>query len=77
MSVVVSHYLTSSVDQVYLACVKGSPETIKSMLVDAPPDYDEAYLSMARRGARVIALGQKSLGQLSHQQVLFYCCLFE
>ncbi|TGZ61894.1 hypothetical protein CRM22_007735 [Opisthorchis felineus] len=69
MSVVVSHQLPSSVDQTYLACVKGSPEAILPMLIDAPPDYDEAYLTMARRGARVLALGQKSLGQLSHQQV--------
>ncbi|CAH8494188.1 unnamed protein product [Heterobilharzia americana] len=33
MSVIVSHYLPSSVDQNYLACVKGSPETILPMLV--------------------------------------------
>nr|CAH8841422.1 unnamed protein product [Trichobilharzia regenti] len=69
MSVVVSHYLPASVDQNYLACVKGSPETILPMLVDAPPDYEEAYLTAARRGARVLALGQKTLGQLSHEQV--------
>ncbi|CAI2726639.1 unnamed protein product [Schistosoma spindalis] len=69
MSVVVSHYLPSSVDRNYLVCVKGSPETILPMLVDAPPDYEEAYLTMARRGARVLALGQKTLGQLTHEQV--------
>ncbi|KAH8861205.1 Manganese-transporting ATPase 13A1 [Schistosoma japonicum] len=69
MSVIVSHYLPSSVDRNYLVCVKGSPETILPMLVDAPPDYEEAYLTMARRGARVLALGQKTLGQLTHEQV--------
>lgn len=46
------------------------------MLVDPPPDYDEAYLTMARRGARVLALAQKSLGMLSHQQVTIYMFFF-
>ena len=34
-----------------------------------PDFYDEVYLEMARRGARVLALGWKSLGQMSHQQL--------
>ncbi|KAF5406279.1 Cation-transporting ATPase [Paragonimus heterotremus] len=69
MSVIVSHQLPSGVEQTYLVCVKGSPEALLPMLIDAPPDYNESYLTMARRGARVLALGQKSLGLLSHQQV--------
>ncbi|VDP89500.1 unnamed protein product [Echinostoma caproni] len=69
MSVVVSHHLPSGVEQTYLVCTKGSPEAILPMLLDPPPDYDEAYLTMARRGARVLALAQKSLGTLTHQQV--------
>ena len=36
---------------------------------DAPPEYNKVYLTMARRGARVLALGYKPLGVLSHQQV--------
>ena len=36
---------------------------------EVPSDYDEVYLEMARRGARVLALGYKKLGVLSHQQV--------
>ena len=36
---------------------------------EVPKDYDEVYLEMARRGARVLALGYKKLGTLSHQQV--------
>lgn len=69
MSVIVSQYLSSSVEQTYFVCVKGSPETLLPMFIDAPPDYEDVYLAMARRGARVLALGQKSLGQLTHQQV--------
>uniref|UniRef100_A0A0X3PAK9 Manganese-transporting ATPase 13A1 n=1 Tax=Schistocephalus solidus TaxID=70667 RepID=A0A0X3PAK9_SCHSO len=69
MSVVVGYQNTADVNITYMACVKGSPEVLKAMLIDAPPDYDDAYLQMARRGARVLALGQKVLGDLSHQQV--------
>ncbi|BHF60922.1 hypothetical protein SprV_0100389200 [Sparganum proliferum] len=69
MSVVVGYQNTADVNITYMACVKGSPEVLKAMLIGAPPDYDDAYLQMARRGARVLALGQKVLGDLSHQQV--------
>uniref|UniRef100_A0A5K3FND9 Cation-transporting ATPase n=1 Tax=Mesocestoides corti TaxID=53468 RepID=A0A5K3FND9_MESCO len=69
MSTVVGYQGTTDVDVTYMACVKGSPEVLKSMFVDAPMDYDDAYLQMARRGARVLALGQKTLGRLSHQEV--------
>ncbi|KAH9286492.1 Manganese-transporting ATPase 13A1 [Echinococcus granulosus] len=69
MSTVVGYQGTTDVDLTYMACVKGSPEVLKSMFVDLPMDYDDAYLQMARRGARVLALGHKTLGRLSHQQV--------
>ena len=69
MSTVVGYQGTTDVDMTYMACVKGSPEVLKSMFVDPPMDYDDAYLQMARRGARVLALGHKTLGRISHQQV--------
>ncbi|KAM3172670.1 hypothetical protein ACTXT7_014059 [Hymenolepis weldensis] len=69
MSTVVGYQGATDVDLSYMVCVKGSPEVLKSMFVDAPLDYDDAYLQMARRGARVLALGYKELGRLSHQQV--------
>ena len=36
---------------------------------EVPVDYDRVYLEMARRGARVLALGHRRLGNLSHQDV--------
>ena len=60
---------SGSNDTVYIATVKGAPETLKPMLADAGSDYDDTYLSLSRRGARVLALGWKELGRLSHQQV--------
>jgi manganese-transporting P-type ATPase len=69
MSVIVGHTPQGSVETEYMACVKGSPEALKPMFIDAPADYDQTYIAMARRGARVLALGIKKLGKLSHDQV--------
>lgn len=33
------------------------------------PTYDQVYLSLSRRGARVLALGWKNMGSLSHEQI--------
>ena len=41
--------------------VKGAPETIKSMLVETPPYYEETFKYFTRNGARVLALGYKYL----------------
>jgi len=38
---------------------KGAPETIRKMLVDVPPKYEETYKYFSRNGARVLALGYK------------------
>ena len=53
----------------YKATCKGAPEVLKSMFKDLPENYDDIYLHFAREGARVLALGHKELGQLSHQQI--------
>ena len=39
------------------------------MFVNLPDDYDKIYLSLSRRGARVLALGWRDLGTLSHSSI--------
>ncbi|KAI9833930.1 MAG: hypothetical protein M1819_003439 [Sarea resinae] len=39
--------------------VKGAPETIRTMLVDTPPDYEETFKHFTRNGARVLGLAYK------------------
>lgn len=57
-------------DTTYLVTVKGAPETLKKMFHSIPSNYDASYLSMTRRGARVLALGIKVLGKsMSLQQI--------
>ncbi|VVC97262.1 unnamed protein product [Leptidea sinapis] len=53
----------------YISSVKGAPETIKTMLKEVPSHYDHVYLTLSRRGARVLALGYRNLGKLSSQEV--------
>ncbi|KAI8427567.1 hypothetical protein MSG28_002072, partial [Choristoneura fumiferana] len=53
----------------YISSVKGAPETIKSMLKEVPSHYDHVYLTLSRRGARVLALGYRNLGKLSSQDI--------
>lgn len=58
-----------STEVTYLGCVKGAPEILKSMFVNLPEDYDDTYIRIARQGSRVLALGRKVIGSLTHQQV--------
>ncbi|XP_046376325.1 endoplasmic reticulum transmembrane helix translocase-like [Haliotis rufescens] len=69
MSVIAGHTMPGSMETDYMATVKGAPETLKPMFKNPPADYDDVYLTMARRGARVLALGYKRMGSLSHQEV--------
>ncbi|KAJ5240105.1 ATPase P-type K/Mg/Cd/Cu/Zn/Na/Ca/Na/H-transporter [Penicillium chermesinum] len=39
--------------------VKGAPETIGSMLINLPPNYEETYKHFTRNGARVLSLAYK------------------
>ena len=69
MSVVAGYTNPGTSDTYHIAAVKGAPEVLKDMFDQVPDNYDETYLSMSRKGARVLALGTKELGKLSHQQV--------
>ncbi|XP_053601679.1 endoplasmic reticulum transmembrane helix translocase [Plodia interpunctella] len=53
----------------YISSVKGAPETIKTMLKEVPSHYDHVYLTLSRRGARVLALGYRNLGKLNSQDI--------
>ncbi|XP_063838931.1 endoplasmic reticulum transmembrane helix translocase [Ostrinia nubilalis] len=53
----------------YISSVKGAPETVKTMLKEVPSHYDHVYLTLSRRGARVLALGYRNLGKLSSQEI--------
>ncbi|KAF2089710.1 hypothetical protein K490DRAFT_37070 [Saccharata proteae CBS 121410] len=41
--------------------VKGAPETIRKMLVNTPPKYEETFKHFTRNGGRVLALAYKRL----------------
>ena len=43
--------------------VKGAPETIRKMLVDTPPQYEETFKHFTRNGGRVLALAYKYLAE--------------
>lgn len=45
----------------HFVAVKGAPETIRSMLVDAPDNYEECFKSYTRAGSRVLALAYKQM----------------
>lgn len=44
-----------------LVAVKGAPETLKHMITNLPPTYEETYKSFTRTGGRVLAFGYKFL----------------
>ena len=43
--------------------VKGAPETIRKMLVETPPGYEETFKYFTRNGGRVLALAYKYLSE--------------
>ncbi|XP_074593748.1 endoplasmic reticulum transmembrane helix translocase [Brevipalpus obovatus] len=69
MSVIAGYSPSGSTNTVYLGLVKGAPEVIRRMLTKVPPEYNNIYTSMSKRGARVLALARRELGNLTHQQI--------
>jgi len=39
------------------------------MFSEVPKNYDEIYLNLSRRGARVLALGIRDIGSMSNQDL--------
>lgn len=60
MAVIAGYNPLGSTEVVYVCTVKGAPETLKDMFSEVPEKYDEVYLELSRRGARVLALGEVS-----------------
>lgn len=69
MSVIAGYVNQGTTDTIYIAAVKGAPETLKSMYSELPACYDEVYLELSRRGARVLALGFKEIGRSTPQEI--------
>lgn len=69
MSVIVGYIPSGTTETVYNVTVKGAPETLKHMFADLPEKYDDVYLKLSRRGARVLALGWAELGRLTTQEL--------
>ncbi|NWI69191.1 AT131 ATPase, partial [Todus mexicanus] len=69
MSVLASYEKIGSTELSYIATVKGAPETLQKMLSQCPSNYQAVHTEISHEGARVLALGYKELGHLTHQQV--------
>ncbi|KAF4216374.1 hypothetical protein CNMCM8980_005283 [Aspergillus fumigatiaffinis] len=60
-TVVTTDRKTSKKTKATFVAVKGAPETIRTMLVNTPPHYEETFKYFTRNGARVLALAYKYL----------------
>lgn len=60
-SVIATNRSTQRKGRATFAGVKGAPETIRHMLVNVPPNYEETFKYFTRNGGRVLALAYKYL----------------
>ncbi|KAL1963059.1 hypothetical protein VTN77DRAFT_8705 [Rasamsonia byssochlamydoides] len=59
--VVITDKATSKKHKATFVGVKGAPETIRTMLTNTPPHYEETFKYFTRNGARVLALAYRYL----------------
>lgn len=59
----------STIPGKHFVAVKGAPETIKTMIVDAPAYYDECLRAYTRAGSRVLALAHKEVTNINVTKV--------
>lgn len=69
MSVVASYKTDLSSDNIYICTAKGAPEYMRPLMKNLPDNYSDVYLQMSRLGARVLALGYKTLGTMTRQEL--------
>ncbi|EGT37692.1 hypothetical protein CAEBREN_15646 [Caenorhabditis brenneri] len=63
MTVVAGYQLSGTSDTTFIAAVKGAPEVLRDMYTELPADYDATYMRLTRQGARVLAMGIRTLGE--------------
>uniref|UniRef100_A0A1I8AK79 Cation-transporting ATPase n=1 Tax=Steinernema glaseri TaxID=37863 RepID=A0A1I8AK79_9BILA len=67
---VIAGYSPSGLQETrHIVTVKGAPETLRDMYEKLPENYDDTYRKLTRQGARVLALGIKEVGNLSHSEI--------
>ncbi|KAI6176078.1 hypothetical protein M3Y97_00759800 [Aphelenchoides bicaudatus] len=69
MTVIAGYTAQGFSEPKHVVLVKGAPEMLKSMYAKVPDNYDQTYQQLAQAGARVLALGIKELGSLTHQEI--------
>uniref|UniRef100_A0AC34FDM7 Manganese-transporting ATPase 13A1 n=1 Tax=Panagrolaimus sp. ES5 TaxID=591445 RepID=A0AC34FDM7_9BILA len=69
MTVVGGYTIPGVSEARHLALVKGAPEVLRDMYENLPEDFDEIFKKLALSGARIIALGIRELGTLTHQEL--------
>ncbi|KAI4662883.1 uncharacterized protein J4E79_004194 [Alternaria viburni] len=62
-TVIVNNTKTGRKVKSTIAAVKGAPETIRKMLVNTPPNYEETFKHFTRNGGRVLALAYKFISE--------------
>ena len=71
MSWICTEIILTAMFSTCITCYKGINSLMLPYLqfTEVPKFYEETYLTLARQGSRVIALGYRHLGVMAHSQV--------